>query len=474
MIDTQKSLLANIETKLKLVDEGKVDLKGSLSKVWLGVPLKIGEQVTGIIAVQSYTDEFAYTESDKELLEFIAGQISVSIERKKNEQNLKLALEQANESDRLKSAFLATMSHELRTPLNSIIGFSDIIDKETSIDEILFYLKNINKSGNQLLEIVENLFEITLLQSGQAVVNNSNILFGSLIEDVSLFIEAERIKLNKENIKVKTNIPEKILNSIFYTDHYKLKQILINLLKNALKFTDQGSIELSINKIDGRKPQMFEFKVADTGIGISESKQAHIFELFRQADDTYTRTYGGTGVGLSIAKKLTELMGGAIDVKSILGKGTTFTITLPLLKPEDDSLETGTLEPSHRSEHATILIAEDDKMSYEYLKDVLGKSNFKIMWAQNGQEVVDLVKQNTNIDLILMDINMPVLNGYETTKIVKSLNPNIPVISQTAHAIIGDREKSINAGCDDYISKPVKKDLLIRMIDKHLSIQNSL
>ncbi|VAW14498.1 hypothetical protein MNBD_BACTEROID01-1354 [hydrothermal vent metagenome] len=465
VITTQKPLLATKERKKELKRSGDIEHFETDSEIWLGVPLKIKGKATCVLAVQSYTDESAYDESDMEMLESIAGQISISINRKKTEQGLINALEKATESDRLKSAFLATISHELRTPLNAIIGFSDIISKDLPIDDIIEFNKTINASGNHLLAIVKDLFDITLIESGEIKIAKENFKLRTILNDVQNIIKAEQEKTNKGNIGLNLVTPPEGEGLIINTDPSKLKQILINLLKNALKFTHEGYINYGYNIEAGHDKPVLKFYIEDTGIGIPKEKQELIFDIFRQVEDSHTRIYGGAGIGLSISKKLAELLGGRIWLESEKGEGSTFYLEIPLDEFEMVSKpiikETG---KDNSLKEKTILIVEDVQVSFEFLKIVLEKSGINIIWAKDGEEAIKLCKENTNIDLVLMDINMPFMNGYEATKKIKKIRPNLPIIAQTAYAIAGDKEKSLEAGCDDYIAKPIKLDILMAKI----------
>jgi len=390
-------------------------------------------------------------------------------QRKEAEKNLVKALEKATESDRLKSAFLATMSHELRTPLNAIIGFSDIINGVSDITEIKKYNNTVNKSGNHLLSIVEDLFDITLIESGQTkiVINKENL--ANLLNDVYEITNNEKISLGKHNLALELIIPDACDKMTIHTDGSKLKQILINLLKNAVKFTSEGYIRFGYECEIIMDESYLKFFVEDTGIGIAKDKQVIIFEAFRQAEESYTKKYGGTGIGLSIAKKLTELLGGKIWVESEEEKGSKFCFILPLpIHKSDGCNERIGAIITKNLNFKTILIAEDDESSYEYLSTVLKDFTEEILWAKNGEQAVKICKENPSIDLILMDVNMPIMNGYEATKAIKKFRPNLPIIAQTAYAISGDMEKAIENGCDDYISKPIKKEELFMLLKKYL------
>lgn len=475
IIKTQKSLLANKDKVKKMVKSGDVEIVGPASETWLGVPLKIEGKITGVLAVQSYTDKNAYTTSDMEVLEFVSDQISISIERKKAEEDLIIALKKATESDRLKSAFLAAMSHELRTPLNAIIGFSDIITKDLPVDEIVGFAKIINSSGEHLLTIIEDLFDITLIESGTSTINNSEVSLHPILDEILEIVKIEQYKTNKSNLVLKHTIPFGARDLIINTDSSKLKQILINLLKNALKFTNEGQIRYGYSIDTDQDKPMLKFFVEDTGIGIQKDKQEFIFDIFRQVEDSHTREFGGTGIGLSISKKLTKLLGGSIWLESEEGKGSTFYFTIPFdgfeVVDKKNEIETVIKTEAKTSlKNKTILIVEDDEVSYEYLKLELEKYESNIIWAENGKESIIHCKENNQIDLVLMDINMLVMNGYEATMKIKKFRPDLPIIAQTAYALAGDREKSIDAGCDDYITKPINKEELFKKIESCLRL----
>nr|NQU89531.1 PAS domain S-box protein [Bacteroidota bacterium] len=361
-------------------------------------------------------------------------------QRKIAEQDLKIALKKATETDRLKSAFLATMSHELRTPLNAIIGFSDIIDDELSIEDIISYNNNINSSGNHLLSLVEDIFDITLIESGEVKIIKEDFQLQALLNDVQEIVKIEQQKTNKGNITLSPVTLPDSENLFISTDPSRLRQILINLLKNAMKFTHEGHINYGYSfETDCGKP-MIRFYVEDTGIGIPEDKQELIFDIFRQVEDSYTRSYGGTGLGLSISKKLTGLLGGKIWLESEEGVGSTFYFTIPFDSHEDISKPViREMETKISIKDKTILIVEDDESSFEFLQVVLERLEIDILWAKNGEEAIKFCIENDGIELVLMDINMPVMNGYDATREIKKFRPDLPIIAQTAYAIAGDR-----------------------------------
>ncbi len=468
VVKTSKSLFLTREMIYKMRDEGKIEIVGAIPEVGMIVPLNYKGETTGVFAIQNYSNPKAYTRADLDMLDFVSDQISLSIHRKKTDQDLKVALAQAKESDRLKSVFLATMSHELRTPLNAIIGFSDIIDASLPMEEILDYNKTINTSGTHLLSIVEDLFDITLIETGEIKIINETFDLNGVLKEIHEVLKIEQRNLAKSNIDLNLLAPDIGSEMMLLSDTHKLKQILINLLKNALKFTHHGHINYGYNFINKDGVKMLEFFVKDSGIGIPKNQVKVIFDVFRQVEDADTRSYGGTGIGLSISQKLVGLLGGKMWVKSQVGVGSQFFFTLPATHATAQNLmgHKGTIL-KNKNQTRTILIVEDDQASYEYLNVVLSAQEIITIWARDGQEAVNICKENDKIDLVLMDINMPKMNGFDATIKIKEFKPNLTIIAQTAYAISGDRQKSLDAGCDDYISKPIKKNTLYSLLDKY-------
>ncbi|MDA3953091.1 MAG: PAS domain S-box protein [Bacteroidales bacterium] len=467
---SEKSALLTKNEAKRLEEMGEVEFVGTIPEVWLGVPLKIKGETYGVFAVQNYENEDAYTEKDLEVLEFVSHQMSISIERKKAENELKVAYEKAMESDRLKSAFLATMSHELRTPLNAIIGFSALIRENIAMDKALNFAGIINRSGSHLLEIIEDIFDVTLLEVGQVNVVKETHSLATLMQSIQELALVEQLKLeSKANLIYKPSADEEEI--LIYTDKAKFIQIILNLLKNALKFTREGFIEYGYEKIEEKGKPFLRFYVKDTGIGISKEKYEIIFSIFRQVDETMTRDYGGTGIGLFVVKKYTEFMGGRVNLVSEEGIGTTFFVILPYVVPENneiDEKEKPEISSTTTFSDKTILIAEDDKVSSELLKELLIDLETNYLTVENGTDAVKVCIENPDIDLVLMDIKMPDMNGYEATKLIKEKRPELIIVAQTANAVIGDKEKALDAGCDDYISKPIMQYDLLRIMKTFL------
>lgn len=389
-------------------------------------------------------------------------------ERINIETQLKQAKDKAEESDRLKSAFLANMSHEIRTPMNAILGFTELL-KSTDLteDKKNNFIDIILKRGKDLLNIINDIIDISKIESKQLKINHTKCYLNAVLHDLHVFFgndiqfsEKKKLKLN-----LKTALPD---NDCFVViDDMRLKQIFTNLLSNAIKFTTIGTIEFGYTLLN---KNTLNFFVRDSGIGIPEDKLVLIFDRFRQADDSTSRHYGGTGLGLAISKSLVEMMGGTIFVESEVGKGSLFSFTLPFQPFEnivEIRLDKKNIHENYFWQDKTILIVEDDKVNFLYLSTLLRKTKVQILHALNGAEAVELFKTDVKIDLILMDIQMPVMNGYEATRIIKKINRNLPIIAQTAYAMEEDKQKCEQAGCDNFIVKPIKIDTLITVIEKY-------
>jgi len=400
-----------------------------------------------------------YMARNEELMRNLAGIQKINKE-------LKEAKLIAEENDRLKSSFLANMSHEIRTPMNGIIGFSTMLmEPEIPVDKRRYYAKIIVDSGKQLLTIVNDILDISRIETGKVALLFEEIKANDLMSILFAFFEPQA---SRKNIKLNTVKSLSNAQSKINTDKTRLRQILTNLLNNAVKFTNEGSITFGY-EIVGEEMQFF---VEDTGIGISDELKEKIFEPFSQADIDLNSQYEGTGLGLSISQKLVELLGGRIWVESKTGKGSKFYFTIPynnLASPVVKAHDKKEKTPSMNISGNLILVAEDDDINYLYLEAVLSKLKIKTIRAHNGLEAIDLFQKNPDIRMIFMDIKMPFLNGLEATKKIKEIKPDLPVIAQTAYAMNEDKSKAFEAGCDGYISKPIRKAELISYIEKYCS-----
>lgn len=388
--------------------------------------------------------------------------------RRINEE-LAIEREKAEESDRLKTQFINNMSHEIRTPMNGILGFSNLLSKPTlSESKKEYYIKIIQNSGNQLLRIIDDILEISILGTKQVTVNEEEFCLNDLLLELFSIFDI-KAKENKTPLYLKKGLSDKASN--IKSDKSKILKILGNLIENALKFTNSGFIEFGYSLIKDAEPkQMIEIYVKDTGIGIRPEKQELIFERFSQEEKENPGNIGGLGLGLSIAKENAELLGGNISLKSEKGKGATFFVNIPYKQVNTSSHNVSLKEIARElQEKFVVLVAEDEEVNYLFIETLLeDEINLKceIIHAKNGAEAVEICKQNTNIDLVLMDIKMPLMNGYEALELIKEFCPDLPIIAQTAYSSASDKEKALLAGFDDFISKPIILEELREIINK--------
>jgi hypothetical protein len=374
------------------------------------------------------------------------------------------AKEQAEESDRLKSAFLANMSHEIRTPMNGILGFAELLkEPDLTGEEQQNYIRIIQKSGARMLNIINDIVDISRIEAGlmKLEIQESNV--NEQIEYIYTFFKPE---VETKGMKLSINIPLPAKEAILKTDREKVYAILTNLVKNAIKYSNEGTIEIGYIK----KDTSLEFYVKDTGIGIPNDRLDAIFERFIQADIPDQFAQQGAGLGLSITKAYIEMLGGKIWVKSQKGIGSTFYFTLPYNAAPTKETSVQQIVPSEKIDKfrkLKILIAEDDKVS-EMLMDLTIKMFGKeILKASTGLKAIEACKKNPDIDLVMMDIRMPDMGGYEATRQIREFNKEVVIIAQTAYGLSGDCEKAIEAGCNDYISKPINKAELLLLIQKY-------
>ena len=591
VIHTQKPLLATPETFALLEKEGSLKLVGPDSLIWLGIPLFNNNEVIGAIAIQSYTNPNAYTIEDLKLLEIVAEQIAIAIERiqhqntiKENEekfrtifelspdmvnlvdingylldcndefakqlgynskeeilnfncihfiakeerlvaiekfklcfinghvnnQELKLirkdgssfpseisatinydennlpkkiigiarditlrkqheleitnALEKARETDRLKSAFLANMSHEIRTPMNGIIGFAEMLQSQDLNEEKrAFYANIIMNSSNQLLSIINDVLDMSTIEAGLVEIKKAPVSINNMLHELhEFFLQRSDEKQLRLNCELTVNDELSVIN----TDQTKVQQIMTNFISNAIKFTKKGGVTFGYTF----KDDFLEFYVTDTGIGIDKKLHNEVFERFRQVNMEYTRETIGNGLGLSISKKLVELLGGEIWLESEPNKGSTFYFTIPyqhgVLDPSDETITPTTYKAMN--EQITILLAEDEEYNRIFIEEILDDKNFTILTAENGVEAVDIAKEHPEIMFILMDIKMPIMNGIEASKIIKEFNKTVPIIALTAFSMESDKAHLIREGFDDYVAKPIVKKDLMQIIEKYV------
>jgi signal transduction histidine kinase/CheY-like chemotaxis protein len=459
-------ILLKFEEIEQMVNDGIIELKGIPAQVWMGVPLRSESSTIGVMVVQNYENKDAFTCEDLELLKFVSNQIRISIERKKSELELVDAKEKAEQSDKIKTSFLTNMSHEVRTPMNAIIGFSTLLnDVDISKEESSEYVSLITSNASLLLKIIDNVIEVARLEAGEVVLERKKIGINQLLVD--LLEEFESRDTHRPNVTVNISSAGSDEEYMLYNDPSRLMQMLNILISNALKFTEEGSVDFGYKLIEDK---FIEFIVKDTGIGIPASQQVNIFERFRQADNSLTRKFGGTGLGLTIVKHLVDLMGGHIELESVEGSGSMFRILLPIIQPASEMLPGIPIKTKSRLDLSGkhILVVEDVESNYQYLVAVLKSTMVNIHWITDGNAAVEFCANFPDVNMVFMDVNLPGIDGYEATRRIKENSPDLPIIALTAYAMIGEKERSLAAGCNEYLSKPVSPRELLTVVSKYL------
>ena len=386
-------------------------------------------------------------------------------EKKKLWSQLVEAKEKAEESDRLKSCFLANISHEIRTPMNGILGFSALLKEPLlSGEEKEQYIELIHESGKRMLSIINNLIDISRIETGELSLYPGTTSINEVIENIHASFSGQ---VQEKGLSFSFEVGLSAKDSVMITDKARLSQVLSHLVGNALKYTSEGAVAFGYKK----NGEMLEFYVRDTGIGVPPEHQSKIFERFRQVSLDATREYEGAGLGLSLSKKFVEMLGGSMWLDSVPGKGSTFYFTLPytgLLK-SNARAKKNKEEDSHPFPSGfTILVVDDDSISRLLLKGVLSGQQVTVILAENGREAVEKVEQEPDIRVVLMDMKMPVMNGYEATSRIKDIRPGLPVIAQTAFADPDERETAKEAGCDVVLSKPINSEELLAEIQRYV------
>ena len=430
------------------------------SKKWIFTPLNL---ITNIL-------ENPKNNKNIDILKHFKGEFGhigeLFDENIQQQQHLVKAKKQAEKSDKLKSIFLANLSHEIRTPINAINGFTELLlNTKTSTKDKKEYLDVINKSGQNLVSIIDDLIAMSKIESNLITPNLS-----SFDLDKSMHILFESVKITIPETKVIDFVlesPKQKLKKYAISDEIKLKQIVINLLNNAIKFTEKGKVTLRY-EID-QSSNLIHFYISDTGIGIHPDNKMKIFDRFRRIESDLSIKVGGLGLGLAISKAYIELLGGQIELESELNKGTTFHFFIPLQVEEKSKISSNIPDqPLETNPNFTILIAEDDNINFLLFQKIVKDLNYTIIRAKDGQEALEICQKNPNIQLILMDIKMPVLNGYEAVGYIRLLHPKTPIIAQTAYSAEEDKIKILSSGFNDYISKPLDRSKLISLINKYI------
>lgn len=376
--------------------------------------------------------------------------------------------EKAIRSDKLKSAFLANMSHEIRTPMNSIVGFSRLLQEETDQDKKDHYGNIIQRSGNHLLGLINDIIDLSKIEAGELEIKSSSFTIRNLFEELTETFTIELQKREKERVVLKYKICDEDMRII--TDYDRLKQVLSNLISNAVKFTSAGEIVLSCSK----NSKELIFSVSDTGTGIPKEDQQNIFQRFTSINYSGLNTEG-TGIGLSISEKIIQALDGRIWLESSEGEGSVFYVSIPYIastkkknqqKVSQVVNESGTIKRSKK-----VLVVEDDKSSQELIGIFLKPLNLELIYLSDGEDAINYMIRNDDVSLILMDLKLPKVDGYEATTTIKELKPDVPIIVQTAYAMEGDRERAMEAGCDDYITKPLNSKKLQEMVKSYLNLK---
>ncbi|NMC42260.1 MAG: response regulator [Bacteroidales bacterium] len=467
-IETGKPVIAEDIASEQLTAQEKIIVDRMDIKSLIYFPLSSPGILRGVLNLGTTGVYHKFTPIEISLGQTLSNISSLSLENALLVERLTNEKNKAEESDRLKTAFLQNISHEIRTPLNAIVGFSSFLGNRSLDDEERKnYMDVIIQSNNQLLSIVEDVLNISQIETGQVSLREAFVSPCKIIESLYNQYKPEADRKGLEFILKKEN--ELLCNEAILVDETKLYQVINNLLSNAFKFTWSGFVMLRCIREDG----FLKIEVSDSGIGIPESEHSKIFERFYQVDKSATRKYGGTGLGLAISKAWVRLMNGEISLFSEPGKGSKFVISIPVKdsKPADyaspSEPETGKIK---KMKSVKIIVAEDEESNYLLLEALLSNHGFSILHARNGQEAVELYTKNRDVRIILMDIKMPVMDGLTATRRIHDINPQVPVIAQTAYAFPEDREKAIEAGCNEYISKPFSREKLNSVLRKYIMV----
>jgi PAS domain S-box-containing protein len=450
---------------IKGTPEGHVRLKKFLT-----VPVFAMDEIVAVVGVANKEED--YTQADIHQLTLLMDSIWKIVERERDQAALLEAKEKAEQSDRLKSAFLANMSHEIRTPMNAIVGFAGMLnDPDLSAEERLHFTEIIQSRSDDLMHLINDLLEISRIESGNATIIKGCVELNKVVEEMEAVFRQRLIKLKKPSLALETRKSFPDDRCCIITDGFILKQVFSNLIDNAIKYTESGFIKFGYDVPENGRITFF---VSDTGLGISKENQNLIFETFRQAEIPDLHKYGGTGLGLSICKGSLALLGGDIRVESAPGEGSTFFFTLPFEEQAIPIEESAAKQEPHDQPSGyqwkgkKILLVEDEKSNMEFLEIILSRTGAELIPLYTGAELRRYFGNLADYDMVLLDIRLPDASGWDLARELKARRPQLPVIAQTAYAMSSDRQKSEEAGCVGYISKPIHREQLLAIMARHL------
>ncbi|KAF2337513.1 GAF domain-containing hybrid sensor histidine kinase/response regulator [Flavobacterium nitrogenifigens] len=433
-------------------------------RFYAGVPLTTpdGYNIGTICAIDHVVKEL--NDNQRNALSIIAKHVIAQLELGTKNNQLYTQRKIAERAVFARDSFLANMSHEIRTPLNAIIGFTDLLAQTDLNDTQRDYIGSVQIAGENLLLIVNDILDLSKIESGNLTIETESFNLKKTLRHVYSLL---KVKVQKEvefNLFLDAELPDMVIG-----DQGRLNQILVNLIGNALKFTNEGEVTVSVKKIEETEDSYsFKFSIKDTGIGIPKDKLETIFERFTQGEESTTRTFGGTGLGLNIVKQLVELQKGEVHVKSTLNRGSEFFFTLSYKKSNTEEIIVKTVSKNDLGS-LKILLCEDNVLNQKLAKSVINNFGFDLDIAQNGEEGIELLSQK-EYDLILMDLQMPVKDGYQTTEYIRNeMNSNIPIIAMTAHSLVGEQERCYKVGMNAYVPKPFKQTVLLKAIKTVMS-----
>ena len=470
----QPVIVSDISTDPLWKDFWQVALPHNLRSCWSVPILHSDGSVLGTFAVYSRTVRNP-NEQELRVMEFLSRTAGIAIERQRTEEALRQSEQRALQASKAKSEFLANMSHEIRTPMSAILGHADLMLSYLKNPDNIACVGTIRRNGDHLLSIINDILDISRIEAGKMDIEKSR---HPLIEILSDLWTMMHVKVSGKPVELRF-VAEDPLPEMIETDPQRLKQIFINLLGNALKFTQSGHVTLRVSALDIAGPSTLRFDVEDSGIGIPEENLKNLFDSFSQGDASVTRRFGGSGLGLAISKRLTTMLGGQLNAKSIEGVGSTFSLTLPTGSFDDNrmiSIDANDLVTKFEPVELTAnlpcrVLLVDDRRDVRFLaQQILEKAGATVILAEDGLEAIEAVahvdRDSEPIDVIVMDMQMPTMDGYSATANLRSSGCNLPIIALTANAMSGDREQCLSVGCDDYLSKPIDAAVLLEKVHR--------